>query len=116
MKTQVEKPVYVQVMDYIIYGIFQEKWKKGERIPSVRDLSEDLKINPNTVQKAFQYLEMEGVLENQGTLGKTVTENEEILEKTKQKVLQVPLRHFIKEMKSLQLPLDFVQEKLREEW
>lgn len=116
MRKNVEKPVYLQVMDYILQGIFQGQWKKGERIPSVRDLSEKLKVNPNTVQKAFQYLEFEKVLENQGTLGKIVTENEELLEEVKLRTLKEPIQSFVKEMKSLNLSLEVVQEKIEEEW
>lgn len=116
MRKIMEKPVYLQVIDYILQGLFQEKWKKGERIPSVRELSEELKINPNTVQKAFQILEYEGVLVNQGTLGKSITENSEVLEQAKMKALKAPLQTFVKEMKSFNLSLQVVQKKVREEW
>lgn len=54
--------MYIQVMDNIKEMIMSDVWPEGERIPSVRDLSEQLMINPNTVQKAYKELEREGYI------------------------------------------------------
>ena len=55
-----DTPVYVQlqnqVLDYIALGILQ----KDDQLPSVRSLSKELGINPNTVAKAYANLEMQG--------------------------------------------------------
>ncbi len=55
-----DTPVYVQlqnqILDYIALGILQ----KDDQLPSVRTLSKELGINPNTVAKAYTTLEMQG--------------------------------------------------------
>ena len=56
------KAMYEQVMDNLKELIMTDVMKKDEKIPSVRDLSEQLMINPNTVQKAYKELEREGYI------------------------------------------------------
>ena len=54
------RPIYVQIIDgyreQIATGILQP----GDRLPSVRELAASLTINPNTIQRAYRQLEMEG--------------------------------------------------------
>ena len=56
------RPIYTQIADgfreQIIGGILQE----GERLPSVRELAQQLAVNPNTIQRAYRELEQEGYL------------------------------------------------------
>lgn len=60
INTKDDTPVYVQlqnqVLDYIALGILQ----KDDQLPSVRTLSKELGINPNTVARAYSNLEMQG--------------------------------------------------------
>ena len=60
INTKDDTPVYVQlqnqILDYIALGILQ----KGDQLPSVRTLSKELGINPNTVARAYSNLEMQG--------------------------------------------------------
>ena len=54
------RPIYTQIVsgfrDQILAGILQE----GDRLPSVRELAAQLAINPNTIQRAYRELEMQG--------------------------------------------------------
>jgi GntR family transcriptional regulator len=64
------RPLYTQIMDEIRRGIVLGTWSAGEALPSVRQLSSDLRVNPNTVQQAYRELEREGVvyvMRGQGT-------------------------------------------------
>ena len=54
--------MYVQVMDNIKEMIVTDVWGENSKIPSVRELSEQLTLNPNTVQKAYRELEREGYI------------------------------------------------------
>lgn len=54
--------IYVQVMDNIKEMIVTNVWSENQKIPSVRELSEQLMLNPNTVQKAYRELEREGYI------------------------------------------------------
>ena len=61
--------------------IISGQLKSGERLPSVRDLALQNKVNPNTMQKALVELEDEGLVYTERTNGKFVTENKELIEK-----------------------------------
>lgn len=60
INTKDDTPVYIQlqnqVLDYIALGILQ----KDDQLPSVRTLSKELGINPNTVARAYSNLELQG--------------------------------------------------------
>ncbi|GAB4342128.1 MAG: GntR family transcriptional regulator [Candidatus Abyssubacteria bacterium] len=56
------EPIYAQLMSEIKYFIATELMKPGELLPSVRDLAVKLRINPNTVARAYRELEHEGVV------------------------------------------------------
>lgn len=67
------KPIYEQLMDkikeLIVYGVL----KPDEQLPSVRSLSGQLTVNPNTIQKAYRELEREGYIYSQAGKGSFVT-------------------------------------------
>ena len=56
-------PVYRQVMDQVKYYVASGALKEGDTLPSIRDLSRALAINPTTVVKAYGELEHEAVIE-----------------------------------------------------
>jgi GntR family transcriptional regulator len=55
-------PIYIQIMDQIRRSVAGGTLAPGEQLPSVRDLALQLAINPNTISKAYQELEHEGVV------------------------------------------------------
>ena len=75
-----DRPVYQQIMSQIRGQIIQGKLMPGGRIPSVRELAAQAQVNPNTVQRAMNELEREGLLVSGGTNGRTVTVDPEVLE------------------------------------
>ena len=54
------RPIYTQIGDNIRTQILQNILQPGDRLPSVRELASQLAINPNTIQRAYRELEMEG--------------------------------------------------------
>ena len=75
-----ERPIYIQLVELIRIEIVSGKFKKGERIPSVRELALMMKVNPNTMQKALNELENQKLIYTERTNGKFVTEDEELIE------------------------------------
>lgn len=61
--------VYVQIENHIQFAIASGKLKPGDQLPSVRELSERLKVNPNTVAKAYRDLEVMGLLYTRRGMG-----------------------------------------------
>ena len=55
-------PVYLQIEGQVKQAIAAGALREGEALPSVRKLAADIRINPNTVAKAYQNLEREGVI------------------------------------------------------
>ena len=68
-------PVYLQIADYIRNAVAAGVYRPGEAIPSVRALALDLTVNPNTVQRAFEELERERLIESRKGLGMFVSKN-----------------------------------------
>lgn len=54
------RPIYVQIMDALRQQIASGVLRREEKLPSVRELAASLSINPNTIQRAYRQLEMEG--------------------------------------------------------
>ncbi|MCW8879624.1 MAG: GntR family transcriptional regulator [Kangiellaceae bacterium] len=88
-------PIYRQLIDQIKQAIRMNLLKPGEQLPSVRNLSSALQINPMTISKAFAQLELEGVLLRKRGVGMLVAEQEagEDLPKN----IEQPLIEFIKQ-------------------
>ena len=54
------RPIYTQIVDGCREQIISGVLRQGEKMPSVRELACQLTINPNTIQRAYRELEMEG--------------------------------------------------------
>lgn len=61
--------IYQQIADYCIDRVLGGDWVAGERIPSVRQLAAEIGVNPNTVQRAYAYLQEIGIAETRRGLG-----------------------------------------------
>jgi GntR family transcriptional regulator len=55
------EPVFQQIVDHVKRAIATGQLRPEDRLPSVRDLAKELVINPNTIARAYQVLEAEGV-------------------------------------------------------
>jgi len=94
-------PIYLQIMDFIKKEIVKGNLKGGDKLPSVRELAEMLKVNPNTVQKAYQELEREGITYTLRGTGSFVTEDERKIEALKKQMAISILEKFYKDMKDI---------------
>ncbi len=65
-------PIFAQIVNEIQSAIVAGVYAEGERIPSAREMAQLLKVNPNTVQKAYAELVDLGVLESKRGIGKFV--------------------------------------------
>lgn len=66
-------PIYTQIMDLVKRRIAIGELKVGQQLPSVRDLAQQVVVNPNTVQKAYLELEREGYVATQRGMGTFVS-------------------------------------------
>ena len=68
-------PVYLQIADEIRRAVAAGVYQPGEMIPSLRAMALQLVVNPNTVQRAYEELEREGLIQVRKGLGMLVTSN-----------------------------------------
>ncbi len=105
-------------MDLIKKQIVKGELKGGDKLPSVRELSTELKVNPNTIQRTYQELERENLVYTQRGMGTFVTEDEAIIRELKKNMATNLVNSFIDDMKSLGFDLkdivSILDEKMKE--
>lgn len=67
-------PIYQQIVDQIQFRIMSGQLTAGDELPAIRNLAESLRVNPNTVARAYRELEHEGLVEKRRTTGTFVAE------------------------------------------
>lgn len=81
-------PVYQQIMDTIQGAVLAGEFEPGEKIPSVRDLATAATVNPNTMQRALQELEHMGLLVTDGTNGRHITHDVQVIEAIRSRCIE----------------------------
>ncbi len=94
-------PIYSQLIWQIKFGIVSGELLPGERISSVRELAVDAGVNPNTMQRALQELEREGLVFSQRTSGRYVTEDLKMIEDVKLTLAEGQIKSFLDAMERL---------------
>jgi GntR family transcriptional regulator len=108
--------LYEQVVYAAEKAIVSAQMRPGEPFPSVRTLSKELKINPNTAHKVVIHLVNEGLLEVRPGLGTFVASLPPSTDGERTRLLRTELEHLVVEAKRLGMPLDDVEEALAEHW
>lgn len=67
-------PIYQQIVDQIQFRIISGQLSVGDELPAIRSLAESLRVNPNTVARAYRELENDGLVEKRRTTGTFVAE------------------------------------------
>ena len=75
MEFNSDKAIYLQIADYICDQIQMKKWKSNEKIPSVRELGVMLEVNPNTIMRAYDYLQQQEIIFTKRGMGYFVNEH-----------------------------------------
>lgn len=111
-------PIYLQVVDRIKLQIMNETLKPGDKIASVRELSIEYGVNPNTVQKAFAELEREGFIRTERAVGRYVADNQKLILDCKERQIKEMVDEFVMKMQSLGVKFEDIHkylEKVEEE-
>ena len=74
-------PIYLQIVEQVKSAAASGALRPGEALPSIRPLSEEIRVNRNTVAKAYAELESQGVIETQPGRGCFLRENQSALKK-----------------------------------
>ena len=109
-----ERPIYIQLVELIRIKIVSGEFKKGQKIPSVRELALMMKVNPNTMQKALVELEEEKLIFTERTNGKYVTEDEKLIEKVKNELAKEKVENYVNSMNLIGISFDEAVKYLQE--
>ena len=108
-------PVYRQIIDQIIFGIASGQLELGEQLPTVRALAVELKVNLNTVSKAYKELEIKNILETQQGTGTFINKTENVVsEKEREDKLKEICMQFSSVAFSYGFNLDEVMRELKD--
>ena len=61
--------IYIQIAEYVCEQILLKKWSLGEKIISIRELAVLMEVNPNTVQRAYDFLQQREIITNKRGVG-----------------------------------------------
>ena len=109
-------PVYQQVVYAAKKAIIAGQMRPGDRFPSVRTLSQELKINPNTAHKVVTQLISDGLLEAHPGRGTVVAELPSSTARERAQLLKGELEALAVEAKRLRIDLGDLQAALSEHW
>ena len=103
------QPIYRQLTQQIREGVARGKLAPEERLPSVRELSRSLVVNPNTIARAYTELEREGVLSTRPGLGVFVAQGKaELTKRVRKDRLLALVDHLLTEAVHLDFSSDEV--------
>lgn len=95
------RPIYEQIIDYILKKLASGKYSAGSKLPSQREMAKVLSVNPNTVQRAYREMEIKDLVETKRGLGTYVTESEEKIEEIRVEMADEIVENFIEEVRAL---------------
>ncbi len=107
-------PLYAQVVEQIKALVGARALRPGDRLPSVRDLAVDLRVNRNTAAKAYQMLEVEGVIETRQGDGSFISAGAPLLSSEERKRrLERILDRALLEASHLEIPFEEIPRMLQ---
>jgi DNA-binding transcriptional regulator YhcF (GntR family) len=111
MEFKENEAIYLQIAGYVGEHILLGKWAAEQKIPSVRDLAMTLEVNPNTVMRAYEFLQNQDVIYNKRGLGFFVCPNgsSKVKVMRKERFLQLELPEVFRTMQLLEIDANEIQ-------
>jgi len=94
-------PIYRQIILRFNQAFVRGDITPGERIPSIREIAALLKVNTNTMQRVYQEMERDGLINSKRGTGYFFTEELEMIEKTRRSLASGSQHRFLEEMRAL---------------
>jgi DNA-binding transcriptional regulator YhcF (GntR family) len=101
------QPIYLQIAEYVCEQILLAKWKLGDKIVSIRDIAVAMEVNPNTVQRAYDFLQQRGIIVNKRGVGYFTEEDamEKILAFRREQFMENELPVFLRNLYLLKIDM-----------
>jgi len=111
-------PVYEQIIEMHKQKIVSGDFQPGQEIPSRRELATQLKVNPNTVQRAYKEMEGLGLIYTDGNSLSKITDSQSKIQTLRQELLEDALQAFIETVRTIGLEdeavLNLIKTRLKE--
>jgi GntR family transcriptional regulator len=109
-------PIYEQIEAQVIFNIASAALETGTMLPSIRELAQELVVHPNTVARAFQDLERQGIITAKRGRGMEVTEDApRICHERRQEIVRGRIRDALREAVTSALPAEEIHRLVEEE-
>ena len=99
--------IYLQISEYVCEQILLKKWNLGDKIISIRDLAIIMEVNPNTVQRAYDFLQQRDIIINKRGVGYFIDNDamDRILAFRREQFMKNELPVFLKNMYLLKIDI-----------
>ncbi len=113
MEFRENEAIYLQIAAYISEHILLGKWAQEEKIPSVRELAVQLEVNPNTVVRAYEFLQNKDVIYNKRGIGFYTSDDarEKIKAYSRERFLGQELPELFRNMYLLDIKMDELKKR-----
>lgn len=113
MITNDNKPLFLQIKAWIEDHILRDEWQSGSQLPSVRELSAEFGVNPNTIARTYERLTLDGTVRSARGVGFFVAEEAKsaIIKQRKEEFYNEQIPAFIQQMQLLGITPDEIQEQ-----
>jgi GntR family transcriptional regulator len=117
LNSAADRPIYGQIADRVKFAVAGGVLRPGDLVPSVRELSKQLVVNPNTVARAYRDLQTEGLLESVRGMGLQVADGAvDRCRAARREMVRQRLRQVIEEARQSKMDPAEIEAILREEW
>lgn len=99
-------PVYLQVVRYFKEQIAIGELAPGEEIPSRRELANQVKINPNTAQRAYKEMEEQGLIYTERNHPSKITSDGKVLGKVREELLNQAVHSFVESVRPINVSIE----------
>lgn len=107
-----DKALFVKIAERLCDDILADRYREGDRVPSVRELAAEYEVNTNTALRAFEVLQRDDILLQQRGIGMQVARGakRKILNARKKEFMQSELPDFLRRLDLLGLSIDDVSQ------
>lgn len=109
-------PIYRQIINYFEYEIASGVLERASKLPSIRELALEFKVNPNTVVRALADLEARELIYTDRTNGKFVSNDQALISGLKDQISKTSTKEYITSVKNLNMQVEEVINLLKVEW
>lgn len=111
MEFREKQAIYLQIAEYVCEQILLDKWHLGDKALSIRDLAVVMEVNPNTVQRAYDFLQQRQIITNKRGVGYFIEEDAmaRILAFRKEQFIQNELPVFFRNLYLLKIDFEEIK-------